>query len=69
MTREENDSLTRLVVLRAQAALTEVLNEFRARYLDAHSHALLDEFDQRSKERLELIIPWPPAWKREADVR
>lgn len=63
MTREENDCLTRLAVLRSLAALTEVLNEFRARYLDSASHSLLDEVEQRSKERLSLIVPWPAEWK------
>lgn len=69
MTREENDCLTRLAVMRSLAALGEVMNEFRSRYLDSASHALLDELETRSKERLSLIVPWPPEWKRELDVR
>jgi hypothetical protein len=60
MTREENDSLTRLAVMRCRARLDHTLNEFRGRemgHTDAES--LIEDIRHRLHEDLMMIVPWP----------
>jgi hypothetical protein len=56
MTREELTTLTNCTLVRARSSLADVFNEFRSRYLDAHSHALIDELEQRCNEDLVDIL-------------
>lgn len=46
-------------VHRAMSDLRDTFNEFRARYRDADSHALIDELHQRTNETLVLLLPVP----------
>ena len=60
MTRDENDSLTRLAVMRCRARLDHTLNEFRGRELgNTDRESLIEDVRVRLHEDLMAIVPWP----------
>jgi hypothetical protein len=63
--KEHLDTLTRSVLARAVAHLTDIFNEFDSRYQDADSHALIAELRLRTRESLLLLCPYP---KQESDA-